>query len=232
MKLKCLIVDDETMARKALEKLCSKLNSLEVVGICSNGNEALSMLAEQNVDVIFLDIHMPDLSGLDIVKNLRNLPQIIFTTADKEHALEAFEYNVTDYLIKPINLARLMQAVAKAQQLASSASEEAAAESKEHFFIKVDSKFVKLNFDEVLWVESFGDYIQFFTPNKKYTVHMTLKKVEERLPAERFMRIHRQYVINLDKVVDIQDNSVLIKDKVIPISRSHREGFMKKLNLL
>jgi DNA-binding LytR/AlgR family response regulator len=233
MKLNCLIVDDETMARKSLQKLCEKLEKIEIIGVCQNGTEAIQIMENEQIDLIFLDIHMPDLSGIDIVKNIRNLPQIIFTTTDKAYALEAFSYNVTDYLIKPITLPRLLQAVNKATQLANQSQEVSQPEkNSQHFFIKVDNRFVKLLFDEVMWVESLGDYIQFFTTEKRYTVHMTLKKVEERLPSDRFLRVHRQYIVNLEKIVDIQDNSILIKDKVIPISRSHKDGLMQKLNLL
>lgn len=233
MKLNCLIVDDETMARKSLLKLCEKLEKIEVKGVCQNGTEAIQIMENEQIDLIFLDIHMPDLSGIDIVKNIRNLPQIIFTTTDKAYALEAFSYNVTDYLIKPITLPRLLQAVNKATQLANQPQEASLTEkNNQHFFIKVDNRFVKLLFDEVMWVESLGDYIQFFTTEKRYTVHMTLKKVEDRLPSDRFLRVHRQYIVNIEQIVDIQDNSILIKDKVIPISRSHKEGLMQKLNLL
>lgn len=233
MKLSCIIVDDESMARKSLEKLCGKLDMLEVKGVCSSGTEALEILDAEEIDLILLDIHMPDLSGMDIVKNIRNLPQIIFTTSDKGYALEAFEHNVTDYLIKPITLPRLLQAVKKASQLKQKVEKEEEGESSSsHFFIKVDSRYVKLFFEDVLWVESLGDYIQFFTTEKRYTVHMTLKKVEERLPSEQFLRVHRQFIVNLEKIVDIQDNSILIQDKVIPISRSHKEKLMKRLNLL
>ena len=137
--------------------------------------------------------------------------------------------------IKPVTLPRLLQAVNKAQKLLGP-SPEVAAEGTEnassHFFIKVDNRFVKLFFEDVLWVESLGDYIQFFTTEKRHTVHMTLKKVEERLPSHRFFRVHRQYIVNVEKIIDIQDNSILIRDKVIPISRSHKEGLMQKLNLL
>jgi DNA-binding LytR/AlgR family response regulator len=233
MKLSCIIVDDESMARKSLEKLCRKLDLLDVKGVLSSGTDALEILDSEEIDLIFLDIHMPDLNGIDIVKNIKNLPQIIFITSDKGYALEAFEYNVTDYLIKPFTLPRLLQAVKKASQLKQKEEkEEKSDSSSSHFFIKVDGRYVKLFFEEVLWVESFGDYIQFFTQEKRYTVHMTLKKVEERLPSEKFLRVHRQYIVNLDKIVDIQDNSILIKDKVIPISRSHKDSLMQKLNLL
>jgi two-component system response regulator LytT len=235
MNLKCLIVDDDLMSRKALEKLCGKIEGLEVVALCADGSEALNLLQQEPVDLMFLDIHMPELGGMDLVRNIRQLPQIVFTTSDKDHALEAFELNATDYLVKPINLARLMKAMQKVKQLHSPGP--APAQSSEgdvpsHFFAKVDNRLVKVFYDEIRWVESYGDYIQLHTAEKRHVIHMTLKKVAERLPEEKFLRVHRQYIVNLDKVIDIQDNSILIGDKVIPISRSHRDKLMERLNLL
>lgn len=238
MEIKCLIVDDDLMSRKALEKLCEKIEGLKVMALCADGSEALNWLQQHTVDLMFLDIHMPELSGMDLVRNIRPLPQIIFTTSDTDHALEAFELSATDYLIKPINLARLLKAVQKVRQLMPKATTPTLTPpppetgTAKHFFAKVDSRLVKVFYDEIRWVESYGDYIQLHTESKRHIIHMTLKKVAERLPEEKFLRVHRQYIVNLDKVVDIQDNSILIGDKVIPISRSHKEGLMERLNLL
>ena len=229
MQLKCIIVDDESLSRMALEKLCEKVPDLEVVGICENGTEAITMLQSETVDLLFLDIHMPDLTGMDLVRSIRPLPQIVFTTTDKGYALEAFEYNVTDYLLKPVTLPRLLQAVHKARQKITPPPSDATPDTTTgQFFIRVDNRLVNISLDDLWWIEAKGDYILFHTTEKRHIVHMTMKTAESRLPAGRFQKVHRQYIVNLSKIVDIEDNSILIGDKVIPISRSQREPLMKK----
>ncbi|MEL6675919.1 MAG: LytTR family DNA-binding domain-containing protein [Bacteroidota bacterium] len=237
MSLSCLIVDDESMSRLSLKKLCEKVPNMEVKAICQNGTEALSILQEEEVDLVFLDIHMPDLTGIDLVKSLDTLPQIVFTTTDREFALEAYSYNVTDYLIKPIRFPRLLKAVEKARKMASlqKSEEEQSPSSQEadSIFIKaVDNRLVKLNLNDIQFAEAMGDYALLYTEAKRHTVHTTMKKLEAKLPSDRFLKVHRKYIVNLDQIIDLQDNSLLIGKKVIPVSRANRESLMSRLNLL
>ncbi|MEZ4886407.1 MAG: LytTR family DNA-binding domain-containing protein [Chitinophagales bacterium] len=233
--MKCLIVDDDAISRRTLSKMCSRVDFIDIIAECSDATEALIHLNNEQIDLIFLDIHMPNMTGIEFVRNMRQLPQIVFTTSDDNFALEAFEYNVTDYLIKPVNYPRFLKAIQKAKAIHESENMVATPSPKieqQTLFLKEDGRLTKLNLADILWIESVGDYANFITTKEKYTVHSTLKKIEDRLPTETFHKIHRKYIINIGKIVDIEDNSVLIKDTILPISRRNRESLMKKLNLI
>ncbi len=235
--MNCLIVDDESISRCMLLKMCTKVDFITIVGECNNATEALIHLQNHDIDLIFLDIHMPNLTGIEFVRTMRQLPQIIFTTSDKTFALEAFEHNVTDYLIKPVSYPRFLKAVHKANAIyeknnSSPSTSTLSNTEHESLFLKEEGRLTKLNMSDILWIESVGDYAKFITLKEVYTVHSTLKKIEARLPSERFHKIHRKYIINLSRIVDIEDHSVLIKDKILPISRRSKESLMKKLNFI
>lgn len=234
--MKSIIVDDDEMSRLAIKSLIDKVDFIENTGEASGGVEALRMINENPVDLMFLDVMMPELSGADILKNVSKLPQIILITGNSDFAVEAFEYGVTDYLVKPVMFPRFLKAVNKAydiykQGLSSRVTEPEGAES-EDIFIKVDSKLVKLNLDEILWVEALGDYIIFKTPKDRFVVLATMKSIEEKLPERSFIRVHRSYIVNVKKIKDIEDSTILISDKVIPVSRGNREKLMSSLKLL
>ncbi|MGB1240924.1 MAG: LytR/AlgR family response regulator transcription factor [Chitinophagales bacterium] len=234
--MKCLIVDDEAISRRTLVKMCSKIGFLDVIAECSDATQALIYLQNEDIDLIFLDIHMPNMTGIEFVRSMRQLPQVIFSTSDENFALEAFEYNVTDYIIKPVTYPRFLKAVQKAHAIYESESVSSPIQTpkieQQTLFLKEDGRFTKLNISDILWIESVGDYANFITVKDKHTVHATLKKIELRLPADKFHKIHRKYIINLSKIIDIEDNSVLIKDKILPISRRNKDSLMKKLNLI
>jgi DNA-binding LytR/AlgR family response regulator len=200
--------------------------------------QALKYLNDNEVDVIFLDIHMPDFTGFDFVKTLKNPPSIVLTTSDPKFAIEAFQYEcIVDYLLKPIETDRFKAAVNKAKkhQLLNAKTEEenkAEAAYENDFYINIDRRLIKIDIPSIYLVEAKGDYIHIKTEDKNYTVHSTLKKIEEKLPDSLFLKIHRSYIINLKKIIDIEDNSVLIKKDVIPVSRSKRPELMKRLDLL
>lgn len=226
--MKCLIVDDDEMSRVSLKMLCEKIDDLEVSEICSSGLEAMKVLKKIEVDVVFLDIRMPDFSGLDLVKSMDNLPQIIFTTGHAEYAVEAFEHHVTDFLVKPIELPRLIKAVDTARERSSLASHEKTTE----LFIKVDGRYVRLNLDEVLYIESLGDYVTFVTKGHKYVVLSTLKNIDDKINNDQFLKVHRSFIVNLSKVVDIEETNMVIHDKVIPISRANRPILMNRIKTI
>lgn len=227
--MRCLIVDDDEMARKSLEMMCEKIDSITVVGTCENGLEALNFLNREEVDLILLDIEMPELSGMELVRMKPDIPQVIFTTSLKEYALEAFEHQVTDYLHKPIVLSRLLKAIERAQDIHG----KKAARQTDELYVKVDGRFVRLDLTDVLFIESIGDYVVFHTEKKeKLIVHSTLKNIDAKINNAKFLKVHRSYIVNLAKIVDIEETNLVIKDKVIPISRAHKQVLMSHIKTL
>ena len=226
--MKCVIIDDEKTARLTLAKLCDRVGGLEVVGEFENPIDVIAFLKKEQVDLIFLDIHMPEFSGFDFLDSMQTLPAIIITTTDQHFALQAFEYSVVDYLLKPIELQRFIKAIDKVQ----SSSDEVAEKDEESIFVNINSRLIKLDFRDILLIEAKGDYIQIKTTDKKHLVHTTLKRIEEKLPPSVFIKVHRSYIVNLDKIVDIEDNSILIEEEIIPISRANKEALMKRLNMI
>lgn len=234
--MKCIVIDDEKMARVIINSLCKSIDSINLVEEFSDAIQAIKYLNENEVDLIFLDIHMPNFSGLDFIKTLKNPPIIIFTTSDPKFAIEAFEYDfIVDYLLKPIELPRFEKAIKKAERMFQSNQNEKT-ETKEalinDFYINIDRRLIKIDLPTVYLIQAKGDYINIKTEDKNYIVHSTLKKIEEKLPDSMFLKVHRSYIINVKKIIDIEDNSVLINKDVIPVSRSKRPELMKRLNLL
>lgn len=234
--MNCIVIDDEQMARVIIRTLCNKIKSLNLVEEFSNAIEAIKYLNENQVDLIFLDIHMPNFSGLDFIKTLKDPPKIIFTTSDSQFAIEAFEYDfIVDYLLKPIEFPRFEKAIKKAEklQLSQNYAEAKKEETiKNDFYVNIDRRLIKIDLSSVYLIEAKGDYINIKTEEKNYVVHSTLKKIEEKLPDSLFLKVHRSYIINVKKIIDIEDNSVLIKKDVVPVSRSNRPELMKRLDLL
>lgn len=236
----CIIIDDEKMARVIIKTLCEKVNSLKIVSEFSNAMQAIKFLNENSIDLIFLDIHMPNFNGLDFIKTLKNPPKIILTTSDPKFAIEAFEYDfIVDYLLKPIELSRFEKAINKAQKYRGSESminnkneSKPDSETNNDLYVNIDRRLIKIDLPSIYLIEAKGDYIHIKTEDKDYVVHSTLKKIEEKLPHSLFIKVHRSYIINIKKIIDIEDNSVLIKRDVIPVSRSRRPELMKRLDLL
>lgn len=236
----CIIIDDEKMARVIIKTLCEKVNSLKIVSEFSNAMQAIKFLNENSIDLIFLDIHMPNFNGLDFIKTLKNPPKIILTTSDPKFAIEAFEYDfIVDYLLKPIELSRFEKAINKAQKYRGSESmrnnkneSKPDSETNNDIYVNIDRRLIKIDLPSIYLIEAKGDYIHIKTEDKDYVVHSTLKKIEEKLPHSLFIKVHRSYIINIKKIIDIEDNSVLIKRDVIPVSRSRRPELMKRLDLL
>ncbi|QBA63824.1 LytR/AlgR family response regulator transcription factor [Muriicola soli] len=233
----CIIIDDEATARAIVSQLCAKTPELDVIEEFSNAIEAIKFLNQQNIDLVFLDIHMPGFTGIDFVQTLKNPPMVVLTTSDTNFAIEAYEYEaIVDYLVKPISKERFAKSIQKVKNsMASQPATQAdfgSAGTGEELYINIDRRLIKLKFDDILFIEAKGDYIEVKTTKEDYRVHNTLKKIREKLPAELFLQIHRSYIINFTKIIDIEDNSVLIEKNVIPISRSNRPELMRRLNLL
>jgi len=242
--MNCIIIDDEETARVIIQQLCSQVEELNVIEEFPNAIQAIKFLNKEKVDLIFLDIHMPDFTGFDFIQTLKNPPKIVLTTSDKNFALEAFEYEcIVDYLVKPITLPRFLKAIQKAESTPDITPTPASQDPQESettgissgendLYINIDRRLIKIDIPTILVIEAKGDYILLKTEKQNYTVHSTLKKIEEKLPDDLFLKVHRSYVINIKKIIDIEDNSVLIKKDVIPVSRSKRPELMKRLNLL
>lgn len=236
--MNCIIIDDEEMARAIIAQMVTDHKDLNLAHEFSNAMQAIKYLNQNDVDLIFLDIHMPDFTGFDFIQTIKNPPKVILVTSDKNFAIEAFEYDcIIDYLVKPINKERFEKAIQKANstQIPSSSPKEIktiAEDNANEFYVNIDRRLIKIEFHLVTIVEAKGDYIHIKTEGKNYIVHSTLKKIEDKLPKDLFLKVHRSFIINTKKIIDIEDNSVLISKEVIPVSRTNRPELMKRLNLL
>ena len=229
-KIKCMLVDDEEMSRQSLEHFIGQIDSLELVKSCTNAKDAMKYLEKESVDLMFLDVEMPEMTGLELLDAIKQFPQVILITSKVEYAAEAFEYDVVDYIVKPIDFDRFNKAVDKVRERINAQLVESNA--LESVFVKTDKRIYKINTEDILWVEALGDYINIVTQEKKFTVHSTMKAFETKLPSNSFMRIHRSYIINLNRIKVIEDTIVVIVDKVIPIGQSYRKSLMERLNII
>lgn len=238
--MKCIIIDDEEIARVIIERLISNNKNLNLIASFNNPIEALKYLNQNSVDLIFLDIHMPAFTGFDLLQTLKNPPKVILISSHANFALEAFEYNcVVDYLEKPINQTRFDKSVEKVKLFSNSKTEiknlpisKTVNESKSDLYVNIYKRLVKISFDSINLIEAKGDYILIKTDKENHMVHSTLKKIEDKLPEDLFLKVHRSFIININKIVDIEDSSVLIGKNVVPVSRSSKPELMKRLNLL
>ena len=229
MKMNVVIVDDEPMARSFLEKYCEKNGNLYVVGSFPSADSALEFLRLNEVDILFLDVEMPGSTGFQLLDQLLYLPKIILTSSKTDYAFDAFQYNVADYLKKPFTYNRFQESVSKVTEKDVSIKTDV---KHEDIFIKSEGKFTRLNYRDILYIESVGDYVKYITASKQYLTHSTLKAVEEKMNREHFMKVHRSYIVNLHKIKDIQDYSLVIEGKVIPISKVHKPDIMQRIRVV
>lgn len=228
-----LIVDDNAIARSTLSHLASQVTDLIVVCEYCNAMDAYNHLQSTDVDLLFLDIEMPEMSGLELTRNLKNKDTvIIFTTSKKEYAVEAFELNVADYLVKPVTPGRFLQAVNKAREiLESKNTTEPNITTEDFIFVRDSSITRKLKIDDILYAEAMGDYVKFHTPQKVYAIHGTLKAAEEKLPPSKFIRVHRSYIIALSKIDTIQDGGLVVDGKFLPVADAYRRALNSRMNI-
>lgn len=229
----CIIVDDEPIARDLLTSYLSRIPDFELVKSCRNADEAYEALQFHTIDIAFLDIQMPVVSGIEFLRSLRHPPEVIFTTAHPQFAVEGFDLNSVDYLLKPITFERFHQAVEKARERFLHATPGQQSNKKPNYiFIKQDYKFVKLPFAEICYIQAERDYCKaFLNDGRSILISMHLKALEELLPEDEFFRIHRSYVIHMDKVQSIQGNTITLGDIEIPIGANYKENFLKKMHL-
>lgn len=233
--IKCLIVDDEPMARDVVRRYIEKVPVLHLAGECGNAIDALVFLHNEPVDLIFLDIRMPHLTGTDFIKSLRSLPKVIFTTAHKEYALEGFELDVVDYLLKPIRFDRFLRAVSKAfpqrnEELNNEPDESEIQDKKNHsgfIYLRADRKMIRVLLDEIDFIESARDYLKVHTEHGTITTRQTISSVETMLSDSEFIRIHRSYIVSVKKIISFDHETVEIGNKELPIGKYYLNSFLR-----
>ena len=230
-EIKCMIVDDEPIARDIIRNHIAATPGLSLVKSCMNASEAYEGLHEHEVNLIFLDIQMPVITGTDFLRSLRNPPLVVFTTAYHNYAVEGFELNSVDYLLKPITYERFYQAIQKVRDRLTIQPAQQAAAVVDYIFIKQDSRLVRIHFDQIRYVEAEKDFSTVFTTDKKLLAGMHLKMFESMLPADRFFRVHRSFIVNLSKISSINGNMVEIGQAEIPIGANYKNQLMKKLGI-
>ena len=228
--MKCICIDDNPLALAALRNLIEQVDFLELKGEYTEALKALQIIQNGEIDLLFLDIEMPNITGLDLIDSLNNPPLIIMVTSKKEYAIDAFEKHVVDYLLKPVALPRFLSAVNFAHKIYQ--SRKLKQQSKNTLFVKADGKWNKLLKEDILYLQAMGDYVRIFTVKDKFMVNKTMKTLMESLNSDKFFRVHRSYIVNIDHIENIEHHSILIGKHVIPISERYKTGFMKHLNLL
>ena len=229
----CIIIDDEPLARKGLKEYINDVDFLQLEAEFDTPLKAMKLLSEGAVQLIFLDIQMPKISGLDFFKTLQDAPPVIFTTAYPQYALEGFELNALDYLVKPISLERFLKAAMRAKEYYEvrnkNNAELVSSAKQDFFFIKADNKLVKIVFDDVLYVEALQNYVSIQTKTKKYITYLTFKSIEEYLPAEQFIKTHKSFIVSAAKIDNIDGNDIRVGEHHIPISRTSKDDVMERL---
>jgi DNA-binding LytR/AlgR family response regulator len=233
--MNCIIIDDDKLSLKILEDFVRKTETLELIGTYDNAIGAINALQKENgIDLIFLDIEMPEMTGFDFMKTLNDPPQIIICSAKERYAINAFEYNVTDYLLKPVTYARFFKAVDKAFQQLQKRYQHLS--SGDEIFIKKNASLVRIKYNDIIWVEALENYVIFNTNGEKYTVHYTMKSVENKLPPKKFVRVHRSFIVNVSMIESIEENVVYLRTsegpKAIPIGKSYKDGLLNDLNTI
>ena len=243
-KIKCIIVDDESFAIKLLVAYVEKIDRLELVGTCQSGAEAYNMLQEQQVDLMFLDVQMPDLTGLELLRSLKTRPMVVLTTAYAKFAVESFELDVIDYLVKPFSFERFLHAVDKAAEHhklliehelyneAESNTKEKSQSPQDHIYVKADHKLLKVQFDDILFIESQRDYAAIQTKEKKFLIKQSLTALDNLLPASHFRRVHRSFIISTSKIDAVYGNVIEIGTHEVTIGKSYKEDFYKFIQAL
>lgn len=235
--MKCLIIDDEEMAIKVIENHLTHVNGLESVGTCANAMEAFSILQKESIDLLFLDVQMPKMSGLGLLRTLSVKPHVILTTAHREFALDGYDLDVVDYLLKPIALDRFLKAVAKVFRLENnvlpSSNLVSLTELKEpaFFYIKSERQFIKILLEEVLYMESLRNHIKIVTTQGGFTTLLGISQMEEKLPPQHFLRIHRSFIVSLSKIRQFSQTELSVGEKILPIGNLYRKEVLKKLSV-
>lgn len=233
--MNCIAVDDEPLALNLIEDFTKKIPFLTYVKSCKNAFEAIEIIQKEKIDLVFLDINMPDISGIELIKNIEHKPLVIFTTAYSEYAVQGFELSAVDYLVKPFLFERFFKAVNKAYELynlknkKTNSTTEINSYTKDYIFVKADYSSVKIFLNDILYIEGLKDYVKIHTKEKKILTLITMKKIEEKLPSSNFIRVHRSFIVALDKIESIQRNRIIINKNWIPVGDSFKIDFYKRI---
>ena len=227
--IKTLIVDDNPMARHALKHMVGKIDYLNLIGECSDSIEAINFLNTNKPDLLLLDIEMPEMTGLDLVKQINPNIMVILTTAKPHYAVEAFEQKVIDYLLKPIDFSRFVKSIQRVKEIFDGT--QLYPPMNDYFFFRSEGQWVKIVFDDILYIQALGDYATIFTLTGKHTIHVTMKTLDEKLPLSEFQRVHRSYIVATSKITSLGDSIVNINGKEVPLADSFKPMLLEKLNL-
>jgi DNA-binding LytR/AlgR family response regulator len=231
--MNAVVIDDNKIARTTIRHLAGKAGDIDIVAECADAMSAYELLQSKPVDLLLLDIEMPGMSGLELVQNLgRKRPVIIFITSKKEYAADAFDLNVADYIIKPVTAPRFLRAIDKAREILDSNSEEISVKEDEFIFIRDSNVVRRLKLDSILYAEAMGDYVKLYSPERFYAIHATLKAVEDRLPSSRFLRVHRSYLVAIDKIDTLDGGALIVGGKPLPVADAFRAVLNKRMNIL
>ena len=228
--IKCIIVDDDAMSRMSVKKCVERHPALELLHEFESAKMALGRISELNPELIFLDIEMPEMTGLEFISAMSSDAQVVIISSKSEYAIDAFDFNVTDYLTKPVDFDRFCKAVDRVTQMNSSVS--ISNTESNNLFLKADSKFVKIKLSEIQYIEALSDYVSIYTDKGRFVLLGTMKGMESKLDSNQFIRIHRSYIVNLQRIESFQEGYVKIEENQLPVSRGSKENLMKKINLL
>jgi DNA-binding LytR/AlgR family response regulator len=227
-----IIIDDDDASREMLSHLIGQVENLKLTGSYSSGRDAIPVLKSNEVQLVFLDVEMPEMSGLELLAGLEIKPMVIITSSHKQYAVDAFEHEIVDYLLKPVLVPRFLKAVTKAEKKIQKSNGMVKPNGSEFVFIRKDSVIHKIPVKDILWVEAMGDYVTVHTRDKKYILHQTLKSIEAKLPAHRFIRVHRSFIVQVDNIKTVEDTTIYVDTEPIPLGALFKEGFYKRLGLL
>lgn len=227
--INCLVVDDEPIARNGMVEHIGQVDFLNTVAICKNAIEASTVLDNYSVDLVFLDIQMPKITGIDFLKNLSNPPLVVFTTAYPQYAIEGYELNVLDYLLKPVSFERFFKAVLKAQSYLQLKAKQETEITESYFFIKSNQKIEKIMLEDILYIEALSNYVILYTKSKKHIVYMSFKGIESQLPKHLFLKIHKSYIVAISAIQTIDNNQVMLANQSLPLSKSYKIAVMNRV---
>ncbi|MCL2072388.1 MAG: LytTR family DNA-binding domain-containing protein [Marinilabiliaceae bacterium] len=235
--MNCIIVEDDKFSAKIIEGFIERTEGINLCGTFYNAVDAINMLSRpesEPIDLIFLDIEMPEMSGIDFLKALTSIPQVIIYSSQEKYALESYEYDVTDYLHKPVQYGRFIKAISRVRDRID--KKEKPVKKSTEIFIKNNSALVRMKYDDIMWIEAMENYVIINTLTEKYTIHFTMKAIEEKMPSDKFFRVHRSFIVNISKIKAIEDNSIIIKtesgNKFIPVGKSYRDKLLDEINLI
>jgi len=229
--MNCVIVDDDELSRSVLEDLINDTDGFSLVASCESGMDAYKTLQEEPVDLLFLDIEMPKMDGMELIKNLNPLPQVVIITSHPKYAAESYEYDVTDFIQKPLTHGRFLKAINKAEQRFKVEKANISSEG-DSIFIKADSRLVRINLKDILYIEALGNYMKIYTDDGRFTILSTMKEIAEKLSGNDFVRVHRSYIVRLDRIESIEDQYIKMGAKHISIGKAYKEELSSRLNLL